>query len=47
MAQINGSLCLYGEAAAGTFRYSSSIGMILYMYGHTRPGVAFSVNFCY
>ena len=30
----------YGLAACGSFSYSSVVGMLLYLYGHTRPYIA-------
>ena len=35
-----------GESVYGTFIYSTVVGMILYVSGHTRPDVSFSVDFC-
>ena len=35
---------LDGEPASGAFSYSSIVGMLLYLSGHTRPDIAFSVN---
>ena len=37
---------LDGEPASGAFSYSSVVGMLLYLSGHTRPDIAFSVNCC-
>ncbi len=35
-----------GEAAHGGFSYSSVIGMLLYLSGHTCPNIANKVNCC-
>jgi hypothetical protein len=37
---------LDGEPASGAFSYSSVVGMLLYLSGHTRPDITFSVNCC-
>ena len=36
----------YGEPTSGMFSYSSIVGMLLYISGHTLPDIYFSVNFC-
>ena len=33
-----------GELTSGKFNYSSVVGMILYLNGHTRPDIAYAVN---
>ena len=33
-----------GEPSSGMFNYSSVVGMILYLSGHTRTNIAFAVN---
>ena len=35
-----------GEPASGEFSYSSVVGMLLYLAGHTRPDIAYAVNCC-
>ncbi len=37
---------LNGEAASGAFSYSSVVGMLLYLSGHTCPDITFAVNCC-
>ena len=35
-----------GEPASGEFNYSSIVGMLMYLAGHTRPDIAYAVNCC-
>ncbi len=35
-----------GELANGAFSYSSVVGMLLYLSGHTHPNITFAVNCC-
>ena len=35
-----------GDLASGAFSYSSVVGMLLYLSGHTRPNITFAVNCC-
>jgi len=35
-----------GEPPQGSFSYSSVVGMLLYLAGHTRPDIAYAVNCC-
>ncbi len=35
-----------GDLATGAFSYSSVVGMLLYLSGHTHPDITFAVNCC-
>jgi len=35
-----------GDLASGAFSYSSVVGMLLYLSGHTCPYITFAVNCC-
>ncbi len=35
-----------GNSASGAFSYSSIVGMLLYLSGHTHPDITFTVNCC-
>ena len=35
-----------GEMPQGSFNYSSVVGMLLYLSGHSRPDIAYAVNCC-
>ena len=35
-----------GEAACGSFSYSSVVGMLLFLSGHTHPDIACGLNCC-
>ncbi len=35
-----------GEVASGAFCYSSVVGLLLYLSGHTCPDITFAVNCC-
>ncbi len=34
----------HGEPASGNFNYSSVVGMLLYLAGHTCPDITYAVN---
>ena len=36
----------FGELPQGSFSYSSVVGMMLYLAGHSRPDIAYAVNCC-
>ena len=40
------SHCLKTDLASGAFSYSSVVGMLLNLSGHTRPDITFAVNCC-
>ena len=33
-----------GPPASGSFNYASTVGMLLYLSGHSRPDITYSVN---
>ena len=35
-----------GVPASGSFKYSSVVGIMLYLSGHTRPYIYFAINCC-
>ncbi len=35
-----------GEPPQGSFSYASVVGMLLFLSGHLRPGIAYAVNCC-
>ena len=35
-----------GEHATGQFSYSSVVGMLLYLFGHSRPNITYAMNCC-
>ncbi len=36
--------CAWRSAASGDFNYSSVVGMLLYLAGHTCPDITYAVN---
>jgi hypothetical protein len=37
---------LNGAPCSGNFNYAAVVGMMLYLFGHTRPDIAFAVHQC-
>ena len=35
-----------GVPVSDSFNYINVVGILLYLYGHTRPGISFAVNCC-